>query len=98
MNTEDIEVVRGNECAVDALGFADAGEGHVVVVVAEEAGEGFGVVAEVDVIGIREGWRGMLIALAARDGDHAARLGRARNGMEKGGADPAEDGAVGSDG
>ena len=97
MDTRDIEVVGGDERAVDARGFADAGEGHVVVVIREQAGEGFGVVAEVGVVGIREGRRGMLIAFAAGDGEHAAGCGGAGNGME-GGADPAEDGAVGADG
>jgi hypothetical protein len=33
MDTEDVEVVGGNECAIDAGGLTDAGDGHVVVVV-----------------------------------------------------------------
>ena len=40
----------------------------------------------------------MLVALAARDGEHAGGLGCAGDGIEKGGANPAEDGAVGPDG
>lgn len=98
MDAEDVEVIRGDQRAVDAFRFADAGKGHVVVVVREQAGEGLGVVAKIGVVGVREGRRRVLVALAARDGDHATGGGGARNGVEERGADPAEDGAVGSDG
>ena len=97
-NTEDAEVIGGDERAVDAFGLADAGDGHVVVVIAGEAGEGLGMVAEVGVVGEGEGRRRMLVALAAGDGEHAVGLGCAGDGMEEGGGNPAEDGAVGPDG
>ena len=94
---EDVEVIGGNQGAVDALGFAEAGDRHVIVVVGEEAGKGLGVVAKVGVVGIREGRGRVLVARAASDGDHVAGVGRAGNRVEERGADPAEDGGVGSD-
>ena len=60
-DAENVEVVGGDERAVDALGLADAGDRHIVVVVGEQAGEGLSVVAEVGVVRKGEGRSGVLV-------------------------------------
>ena len=97
VDTEDIKIVCGCERTVDALRFGDVGEGHVIVVVACESGEGAGTFAQIAKIGIREGRAGMVAALATHDSDDVAGVSGTWNGVEEGRADPAEDRGIGGD-
>src|SRR5262249_17731730 len=69
VDAKKVEIIRGGEGAVNALGFRDPGERHVVFVVAEESGKSLRALAEVMKVGIRKRRGGMIAAIAACDGD-----------------------------
>src|SRR5205814_2181843 len=78
-------------------GLRDAGERHVVIVIAEKSGKSLRALAEVAKVGIRK-WRGGMIgAIAAHDGDKVARVSDSRNRVQQGSADPTEHSGIGGD-
>src|SRR5437899_8891660 len=69
VDAENIKIISGGQSPVNALGLRDAGERHVVIVIAEKSGKSLSALAEVTKVGIRK-WRGGMIgAIAAHDGD-----------------------------
>ncbi len=95
-HAQHLEVIRRRQRAVNALRLARSGDGHKVVVITDQAGEGFGVVAQVDKVRIGERRGRMLAPLAALDCNHVPDVVRAGNRVEQGGADPTQDCAVGA--
>ena len=97
VDAENIKIISGGQGPVNALGLRDAGERHVVIVIAEKSGKSLSALAEVTKVGIRK-WRGGMIgAIAAHDGDKVARVSDSRNRVQQRSADPTEHSGIGGD-
>src|SRR5215472_15485008 len=97
VDTQNAKIIGGGQSPVNALRRCDAGERHVVVVIAEKSGKSLRALAEVTKVGIRK-WRGgMIAAIAAHDGDQVARVNDSGNRVQQGCADPTEHSGIGGD-
>ena len=97
VDAEKVKIIRGGQRPVNALGLRDAGERHVVFVIAEKPGKSLSALAEIAKVRIRK-WRGGMIAeIAACDGDKVAGVSDSRNRVQQGSADPTEHGGIGGD-
>src|SRR2546429_3391815 len=76
VDAENIKIISGGQSPVNALGLRDAGERHVVIVIAEKSGKSLRALAEVTKVGIRK-WRGGVVgAVGALKGEKGVRVGR----------------------
>ena len=81
-HAQHFEILGAGQRAVNALRLGRSGDRDVVVVIADQAGQGFGVGAQIDEIRIRERGGRMLAALAALDREHPVNVLCRRNGIK----------------
>src|SRR5262249_43114166 len=97
VDAENVKIAGGDQSPENALGFRDAGERHVVVVIAEDSGKSLSLLAEITKVRKRK-WRGgITVAIATIDGDKVARVSDSRNRVQQGSADPTEHSGIGGD-
>ena len=96
-DAENIKITGGGQSPENALRLRDAGERHVVVVVAENSGKSFSALGEVAKVGIRK-WRGgITVAIATVDSDKVACVSGSGDWIQQGSADPTEHGSIRGD-
>src|SRR5208282_2845301 len=96
VHTEHVEVIRRGQSSINPLRLVGAGKGDEIVVVRQEAGEALSMVTDIQVIKIRERRSGVLTRFSPHHRDQVAGVGHSGDGVEQGGVDPTEDGAVGA--
>ena len=78
-HAEDVEVIGSGQSAINALGLVGAGKGHEIVVVSQEAGEALRMLAEIQVVKIRERRAGVFGPFSPHHRDQIAGVGCSRN-------------------